>query len=99
MKATLFLIATIVCESGDYMIDFSSQAGAHVNYADLIVQVLPLDAYVIVYPPGRFGDGKKCCGGKPNLPMIMPMTDRKLCVRLSREGINWLLMLKGESAL
>jgi hypothetical protein len=53
------------------MIDFSSQAGAHVNYADLIVQVLPLDAYVIVYPPGRFGDGKKCCGGKPNLPMIM----------------------------
>jgi hypothetical protein len=35
MKATLLLIATIVCESGDYMIDFSSQAGAHVNYADL----------------------------------------------------------------
>jgi hypothetical protein len=38
-------------------------------------------------------------GIKPNLPMKMPMPDRKLCVRQGRDRMNWELMFKGEAAL
>jgi hypothetical protein len=75
------LAAALLCEPGDFMVDFTSRALAGTNSADLVVQVLPLGAYVIVCPPGRLQDGKRCCGGKPNLLMTMPMPDRKLCVR------------------
>src|SRR4051812_8114484 len=99
LKVLLLLAASTLCEPGDYLVDFSNNAPGAANSAGLSVQVMPFSASILVYPPGRFSEAKRSCGGLALAPTVMPMVDRKVCVRPGPGVVDWKLLFKGEAAI
>ena len=86
----LLVIAALLCQPGDRLIDLRSKIPREVRSMDFVVSLEPFYTRFYVYQPG-FPDSSRqqCCDGKPSAVLRIPIVDGRFCVKQSQPNMKW----------
>ena len=86
----LLVIAALLCQPGDRLIDLRSKIPREARSMDFVVSLEPFYTRFYVYQPG-FPDSSRqqCCDGKPGAVLRIPIVDGRFCVKQSQPNMKW----------
>jgi hypothetical protein len=85
----LLLVAALVCEPGDRLINLSSKIPRGMRSMDFVVSLEPFYTRFYIYQPGFPDSVQQCCNGKPAGVLRIPIVDGRFCVRQSQPQMKW----------
>jgi hypothetical protein len=85
----LLLIAALVCQPGERLIDLSGKLPRGLQFMDLVVSVEPSYARFYIYQLGFPDSFQQCCSNKPTSVLRVPIGDGRFCVRQSQPNMKW----------
>jgi hypothetical protein len=85
------LVAALVCEPGDRLINLSSNIPRGMRSMDFVVSLRPFCVLhaVLHLQPGFPDIVQQCCNGKLAAVLRMPIVDGRFCVRQSQPQMKW----------
>jgi hypothetical protein len=85
----LLIVAALVCQPGDRLIDLSGKIPRGLQYIDFIVSVQPFYTRLYMYQLGYPDSLEQCCSNKPTSVLRMPVGAGRFCVRQSQPQMKW----------
>lgn len=85
----LLLVAALVCEPGDRLINLGSKIPRGMRSMDFVVSLEPFYTWFYIYQPGFPDSAQQCCNGKPAVVLRIPIVDGRFCVRQSQPQMKW----------
>jgi hypothetical protein len=89
MLQTLIVLAAVVCQPGDRLIDLSGKLPRGLQYLDLVVTVEPLYTRFYIYQLGFPDSLQQCCSNKPTSVIRVPIGAGRFCIRQSQPQMKW----------
>ena len=87
----LLIIAALVCQPGERLIDLSRELPRGLQVMDFVVSVEPLYARLYIYQLGFPDSFQQCCSNKPTSVLRVPIGTGRFCVRQSQPQMKWRL--------
>jgi hypothetical protein len=85
----LIILAALVCQPGDRLVNLSGKLPRGLQYLDLVVTVEPLYARFYIYQLGFPDSFQQCCSNKPTSVIRVPIGTGRFCVRQSQPQMKW----------
>src|ERR1700704_6691128 len=85
----LLLVATLVCQPGDRLIDLSGKIPRGLQFMDFFVSVEPFYTRFYIYQLGYPDSLQQCCSNKPTSVLRGPIGAGRFCVRQSQPQMKW----------
>jgi|ERR1700753_667354 hypothetical protein len=85
----ILIAATLACNPGDRLLDFSGKIPAGIKFLDILVTVQPAYTRFYIYQPGFPDSFLPCCGDKASGLLHVPVVDGRFCVRQSQPQMKW----------
>lgn len=87
----LLIIAALVCQPGERLIDLSRELPRGLQFMDFVVSVEPSYARLYIYQLGFPDSFQQCCSNKPTSVLRVPIGTGRFCVRQSQPQMKWSL--------
>jgi hypothetical protein len=87
----LLIIAALVCQPGERLIDLSRELPRGLQFMDFVVSVEPFYARLYIYQLGFPDSFQQCCSNKPTSVLRVPIGNGRFCVRQSQPQMKWRL--------
>ena len=97
----LVILAALICQSGDRLMDISAKIPRGSHYLDIVISVKPFYSRIYIYEIGFPESIQQCCGNKPTSVLRVPLASGRFCIRQSQAGMEWEMraLLKPDVAL